>query len=79
MHTLKLKVNDRVYEKFIWLLSKFSKDEVEIIPEDTDFKKNQTYLATEFDEILQGKANFIEMNEAEQRLEKVVARHENSI
>ena len=33
MHTVKLRVNDGVYDKLIWLLSKFNKDEVEIIPE----------------------------------------------
>ena len=76
---MKLKINDSVYDKFIWLLSKFSKDEVEIIPEDTDFKNNQTYLTAEFNEILQGKAIFIEMNEAEQRLETVISKHESNI
>ena len=79
MHTVRLKVNDSVYEKLIWLLSKFSKDEVEIIPEDSDFAQNQQYLAGELNEILKGKANFIEMNETEQRLEKIIKKHENRI
>ena len=79
MQTLKLRVNDRVYEKLIWLLSKFNKDEVEIIPENTDFVKNQNYLAGELNEILKGKANFIEMDEAEQRLENSINKHENCI
>ena len=75
MQTLKLRVNDRVYEKLIWLLSKFNKDEVEIIPENTDFVKNQNYLAGELNEILKGKANFIEMDEAGQRLENSINKH----
>jgi len=79
MQTLKLRVNDRVYDKLIWLLSKFNKDEVEIIPENTDFVKNQNYLAGELNEILKGKANFIEMDEAEQRLENSINKHENCI
>jgi len=79
MQTLKLRVNDRVYEKLIWLLSKFNKDEIEIIPENTDFVKNQNYLAGELNEILKGKANFIEMDEAEQRLENRLNKHENCI
>ena len=79
MQTLKLRVNDRVYEKLISLLSKFNKDEVEIIPENTDFVKNQNYLAGELNEILKGKANFIEMDEAEQRLENSINKHENCI
>ena len=44
MHTLILKVNDRIYDKLMWFLSKFSKDEVEIIPETSDFAKDQKYL-----------------------------------
>jgi hypothetical protein len=79
MHTVRLRVNDRVYDKLIWLLSKFNKDEIEIIPENSDFVKNQKYLAGELNEILKGEANFIEMDEAEQRLENIIKKHENSI
>ena len=79
MQTLRLRVNERVYDKLIWFLSKFSKDEVEIIPEDIVFESNQKYLAGELDEILKGKANFIGLDEAEQRLESILDKHENSI
>jgi hypothetical protein len=79
MHTLKLRVNDRVYDKFIWLLSKFNKDEVEIIPDNTDFAINQKYLLGELNEIREGIAKFIDMDEAEQRLENSINKHENSI
>jgi len=76
---LRLRVNERVYDKLIWFLSKFSKDEVEIIPEDIVFESNQKYLAGELDEILKGKATFIGLDEAEQRLEGILDKHENSI
>ncbi|MEI7724857.1 MAG: tRNA pseudouridine synthase A [Bacteroidota bacterium] len=79
MHTVKLRVSDSVYDKFIGLLRKFNKDEVEIIPDSSDFTKNQRYLAGELNEILIGEANFIEMDEAEQRLENILMKHENSI
>lgn len=79
MHTVKLRVNDGVYDKLIWLLSKFNKDEVEIIPETSDFTNNQRYLAGELNEILNGKAKFVEMDEAEQRLEDIIKKHEGSI
>lgn len=79
MHTLKLRVNEGVYNKLIQLLSKFNKDEVEIIPETSDFAKNQKYLAGELNEILDGKARFVEMDEAEQRLENIFKKHEVSI
>lgn len=72
MQTVWLRINDKIYDKLIWLLSKFSKDEVEIIPESEDFIRNQKYLAGELNEIVSGKANFIELNEAETRLENPI-------
>jgi len=79
MQTVKLRINDGVYDKLLLLLSKFNKDEVEIIPETTDFATNQNYLTGELNEILNGKARFIEMDEADQRLENVIKKHEGSI
>lgn len=79
MHTVKLRVNDEVYDKLIRLLGKFGKDEIEIITENADFAKNQKYLAGELNEILDGNARYIEMEEAEQRLEKIIKKHESSI
>ena len=79
MHTVRLRVNESVYDKLIWLLSKFNKDEVEIIPETSDFTKNQKYLTSELNDILKGNAKFIELDEVEQRLETVIKKHENSI
>jgi hypothetical protein len=78
MQTVRLRVNERIYDRFIWLLSKFSKDEVEIIPESEDYNVNQKYLAGELDDISSGKATFLELNDVEQRLEKVIKKHENS-
>lgn len=79
MHTIRLKINDKVYDKILWLLSKFSKHEVEIINEDAEFFENQKYLEKELGEIISGDAKFIEMDEAEQQLENVIKQHENRI
>ncbi|HUH74170.1 MAG TPA: hypothetical protein VLZ75_07165 [Chitinophagales bacterium] len=79
MHTIKLKINDKVFDRLIWFLSKFSKDEVEIIEEDTEFIENQKYLKKEFDEILSGNATFLEMDEVEARLEKIIKRNEDNL
>ena len=37
MRTLTLQVNEKIYDKLLWLLSKFSKDEVEILVENPTF------------------------------------------
>ncbi len=79
MRTLRLKINDKVFDKVVWLLSKFGKEEVEVINEDTEFFKTQEYLERELKEIEMGNANFIEMEEAESRLENAIKRREDSI
>jgi len=79
MHTVKLRVNDVVYDKLIWLLGKFDKDEIEIISDTSNFVKDQKYLALELKEILEGKASFMGIEEAEKRLENIIIKHENSI
>lgn len=79
MHTIRLKITDKAYNKILRILSKFSKHEVEIINEDAEYFENQKYLEKELGEIVSGQANFIEMNEAEQRLENVIKQHENRI
>lgn len=78
MHTLRLKINDKVFDRLVWLLSKFSKEEVEIINEDTEFFENQKYLENELAEIDKGQANFIEIDEVDTRLENIIKRHEDS-
>ncbi len=79
MHTLKLKINDQVYDKLIWLLGKFTKDEVEIILDEPNFNETKKYLDAELDEITSGKAKFFTLNEAEQRLENLIKKHEDHL
>lgn len=79
MHTIRLKVNDKIYEKLLWLLSKFSKDEIEIVVENSTFSNDQKYLEKELLEIMSGEAKFIGVEEAEEQLEKSIKKHENRI
>lgn len=79
MRNMTLKVNDSVYDKLLWLLGKFSKDEVEIIADTSDFINNQKYLNDELNDILKGNTNFTEIDDAEQRLENIIVRHEDRI
>jgi len=79
MQTIKLRISDSIYDKVVWLLSKFNKNEIEIISENTEYLENQNYLTSELNEILQGKANFVEMEEVNERLESIIAKNENNI
>lgn len=77
MHTLKLKINDKVYDKLIGLLGKFTKDEVEIIMDESSFNDTKKYLDAELEEITSGNASFLTVNEVEQRLENTIRKHED--
>ncbi len=79
MQTIRLRIDDKIYDRLIGVLSKFSKDEVEIISENPTFLENQRSLNMELDEIIQGKAKFVDLNEVEERLETIIARNENKI
>jgi len=82
MHSVRLKISDKIYENVLWWLSKFSKDELEIIVEETDektFIENKKYLEEELNEILNGSAKFLSEEEAGYRLEKMIKKHENRL
>ena len=79
MPTLRLRISEGVFDKLMWLLSKFSKEEVEIINEGNEFIEAQKYLEKELTEIVEGKANFIELEAFEKRLENAVKGNEDSL
>ena len=79
MRTIQLKINDKVYDRILWLLSKFNKEEVEIISVDQDFSENQEYLQKELNEIESGKAKFYSQDEIDKRLDQVIEKYENNL
>jgi hypothetical protein len=72
MLIIQLKISDKAYNKFLWLLSKFSKDEIEIISEDPNLYSTKSYLQKEHDEIQNGNANFLSIEELESRLDLII-------
>jgi hypothetical protein len=79
MQTIRLRINEKIYDRLIWLLSKFNKDEIEIISENAEFLENKKYLESELDEIIQGKSDFVDINVANERLETIISKNENTI
>lgn len=72
MRTIQLRISDKIYDRFIWLLSKFSKEEIEILDANTEFEATKAYLQQELDEIDSGKAKFLSQSEFEDRINKIV-------
>ena len=79
MHTIKLKIDDRIYDKLIRQLSEFSIDEVEILIDETNYTEIKKYLDAELDDITSGNAKFLTVEEAEQRLENRIRKHEDHL
>ena len=79
MHSIRLLISDKVYDRIMWLLKKFSKDEVRIVTEEDDFQLTQQYLEKELNEMDSGKASFYSLDEAEKKLENTIRKHEDNI
>ena len=54
MHTLRLLVSDKIYDNILQMLSKFRKDELEIITENEEYLSVQRYLQDELNEMNEG-------------------------
>lgn len=76
MYTLQLKINDKVYEKFLWLLSKFNKDEIEILSEKNDSVSNRQYFQKQLNDIVYDKEVFYSVREVEEIFDKVIDEYE---
>ncbi len=74
MKSLELKVNKKIYEKLIWLLSQFSSEDLIIVDRK---QKVKDYLDQELEKIDSGNAEFISVKELEVMLEERILKHEN--
>lgn len=80
MHSLKLKIDDKIYVQLLRLLNEFNKDELEIVIEDADLQEHKQYLESELKEVIEGNAaTFYSINEVEQRLDKIIRKQENNL
>lgn len=77
MHTLKLRVDNKVYKNLMWFLNRFSGDEIQI-EDDTDmFISTKQYLEKELNTIVEGKAKFISVKQLDEDLEAILKSHED--
>ena len=76
MQTIRLRVNDKVYKNVIRFLSKFSKDEVEVIQENDTFLSIQQYLEKELASVEEGTAKYTSIEALENRLDDTIRKNE---
>jgi len=76
MQTIRLRVNDRVYKTLIRLLSKFNKDDIQVIEENDNYLTIQQYLIKELSTVEDGSAEYIDIDELENTLDATIRKHE---
>ena len=77
MQTIRLRVNDKVYKNLISLLSKFSKDEVEVIEENETYFSIKQYLEKELASVEEGTAKYTTIEELEKILDDTIRKNES--
>ena len=77
MQTIRLRVNDTIFQQLMWFLKRFSKNEIEVINENEEYLSIQEYLINELDNINNGKAEFINFNQLDQELESTIRKYED--
>ena len=76
MQTIRLRVNEKVYKNLIRLLSKFSKEEIQVIEENDTFLSVQQYLEKELSSVEDGSAEYISIEKLENRLDATIHKNE---
>ena len=76
MHSIRLNINNKIYDNLMWLLKRFNAHELEIIDETDQFESLKAYLHSELKSIESGKAEFLDIEQLELALEESLKKHE---
>ena len=76
MQTIRLRVNDKVYKNLIRLLSKFSKEEIQVIEENDTYLSIQQHFEKELTSVEDGSAEYTSIEELENRLDATIRKNE---
>lgn len=77
MQTIRLRVSEKIIGNLLSLLSRFKKEEIEIITEDEEFVSVQNYLKAELRKLEEGKATYITLEDLDRALEEKIKGYEN--
>ena len=69
-------MNDRVYKNLMRLLSKFGRDDIQVIEEDENYLSIQQYLKKELSKVEDGSAEYIDIDDLEDTLDATMRKHE---
>ncbi len=77
MHTIRLRINEKIFQNFIWLLGRFSNEEIQIIQEDDQFRSTQDFLKNELYKLEKGEEELFDLNDIDRELERTIKNYEN--
>jgi len=77
MQTIRLRVNKKIYNNLMLLLSRFKREEIQIIEENENYLTVKEYLEKELEKIDKNQSKFISMNELDTELESRISKYEN--
>ncbi len=76
MTTIKIKVSEKILDKVLWLLGRFSPDELEVVESDIVFDKNRSELNAELSRIKSGEGKSFSLEEVDAILEETIRKYE---
>ncbi|MGB0886455.1 MAG: hypothetical protein ACPGR5_08510 [Chitinophagales bacterium] len=74
MKTLKLEVNNEIYDKLISILKQFNAKDLKVLNEDS-FDENKQYLENQLKELDHKEAKFISIDELDSILEETIEKY----
>lgn len=74
MKTIKLEISNKIYDKVLNLLQQFDPENLKVIDENSKVKK---YLCKELEDIDNGTAEFISLEELDKVMEERISKYEN--
>lgn len=76
MQTIRLKVDDKIYNHLMWLLGRFNHEEIQVVREGNEHISIQEYLQNELEKIENGTAEFLSIEQLENDLENNIRKYE---
>ena len=75
MHTIRMRVSDKVFENLMWFLSRFNTEEIQVITEGDEYISVRNYLQHELNLVEEGKMEYLTLEQLDQQLEETIIKH----
>ena len=76
MTTIRIRVSEKVLDKFVWLLGRFNSDEIEVIEESEEFIRTRKMLHERDAQLEKGDVKTYSIQEADAILEETIRKYE---